>query len=280
MSDMASPTGRRDLHYRSLPGGARLGCGFIAKPDPRGELLEFTAEAQWAVVLVLAGRGTYRDAGSSQPLTPGTLIHRIPGRHHWTVPEPDGQWQEFFLLLPAAWYPALESCGPLAGRTAIWRPGLDRALTRPLFELLPRLRAAADAALPSLCLAMAGWVVEAWTAHRRRQPADDDRLEHARRLLAADLDQRQRPRDIAAALGMEHDAFRRWFRRHTGSAPAAYRDSARLAAAQTLLAGTDLDIAAVATRTGFSDRFAFSKRFRAATGEPPAAFRARHGSRR
>jgi transcriptional regulator GlxA family with amidase domain len=74
---------------------------------------------------------------------------------------------------------------------------------------------------------------------------------------------------------MEHDAFRRWFRRHTGSAPAAYRDAARIAAAQTLLAGTDLDITAIASRTGFSDRFGFSKRFRTATGEPPAAFRAR-----
>ena len=277
MSFMANLSGRRDVHYRSLPGAGRIGCGFIAKPDPRQAFLEFTDEAHWAVVLVLAGSGTYRDASGMQALQAGSLVHRIPGRHHWTIPEADGQWQEFFLLLPAAWYAALVSSGPLSGRPTLWQPGLERALTRLLFEFLPRLRNASDDELPALCLAMAGWVIDAWKAHQRRQPHDHDRLDQARQLLAGNLERRQRPDDIAAALGMEYDAFRRWFRRQTGSAPATYRDAARIAAAQTLLAGTDLGISAIAEQTGFSDRFAFSKRFRAAVGEPPAAFRDRHG---
>lgn len=67
------------------------------------------------------------------------------------------------------------------------------------------------------------------------------------------------------------------FRRHAGRTPAAFVAAARLALAQRLLADRALSIASVATRCGYDDPFHFSRRFRAATGQSPRAWRAALG---
>lgn len=80
-------------------------------------------------------------------------------------------------------------------------------------------------------------------------------------------------RDLAARCNMSEDYFIRRFQAATGVPPNQYVLRCRVDRAARLLLTTDASIEAVATQTGFRDRFYFSRVFRRLTGRPPAAFR-------
>jgi AraC-like DNA-binding protein len=72
---------------------------------------------------------------------------------------------------------------------------------------------------------------------------------------------------------MSENHFIRRFRQAIGLTPASFIQQKRLAAAAQLLLYTDESIDAIALKTGFSDRFYFSRAFRRAMGRPPATYR-------
>jgi AraC-like DNA-binding protein len=63
------------------------------------------------------------------------------------------------------------------------------------------------------------------------------------------------------------------FRREIGLTPFQYLRSYRLHRAQQLLSQTDIRVGEIAARTGFDDRFYFSRAFRRATGMSPSEYR-------
>ncbi len=85
--------------------------------------------------------------------------------------------------------------------------------------------------------------------------------------------------DLAAAareacLSTHH--FHRSFAAVVGATPYAYVAERRLRKAERLLAETDLAVADVCAETGYASLPSFTRRFRARTGLPPAAWRARN----
>lgn len=82
---------------------------------------------------------------------------------------------------------------------------------------------------------------------------------------------------LAHSVGMGASTLRRKFLAATRTTLHAYRLQVRLAAARRLLSETDLTLAAVARRCGWSDQFALSHAFRAETGLSPAAYRRNYG---
>jgi AraC-like DNA-binding protein len=79
--------------------------------------------------------------------------------------------------------------------------------------------------------------------------------------------------ELAARAGLAASRFHELFLAATGVAPMAWVRQRRLALAADLLTGTDLGMAEIAQRSGFCDAFHLNKRFRAAYGIPPTAFR-------
>jgi AraC family transcriptional regulator len=76
-----------------------------------------------------------------------------------------------------------------------------------------------------------------------------------------------------AALSTSH--FRASFRRSTGVSPSEYVQRRRIARAQQDLVETKLPISEIALRCGFADTSHFTRRFKAVSGDTPAAFRNR-----
>lgn len=68
--------------------------------------------------------------------------------------------------------------------------------------------------------------------------------------------------------------FARLFRQTTGEAPHAFILSRRIARVQALLSETDLDLATIAYRTGFSSHAHMATAFKRKLGVTPAAYRA------
>ncbi len=129
-----------------------------------------------------------------------------------------------------------------------------------------------------------GIVYEAFGHYLSRLPADlVERCGNRMTLLqdvmpALDFVQRAlhepiRNDELAQLCNLSEDHFIRRFRTAVGLTPLAYVRKQRVAAAARYLLFTDQPIEAIAERTGFCDRFYFSRVFTQETGRPPAAYR-------
>ncbi|KAA0106065.1 AraC family transcriptional regulator [Mycolicibacterium sp. P1-5] len=81
--------------------------------------------------------------------------------------------------------------------------------------------------------------------------------------------------NLAEAVGSSRASFARRFSTLVGESPIAFLTTWRLALAADLLESSDITVAAVARRVGYSTPFALSTAFKRASGLSPTAFRAR-----
>ncbi len=80
---------------------------------------------------------------------------------------------------------------------------------------------------------------------------------------------------IAASLYLNPDYLGRIFKEHIGCSMTKYKNRLRIAAAKRMLMSTASSIDEIAFATGFSDRFYFSRIFKATEGVTPSEYRRR-----
>jgi AraC family transcriptional regulator len=98
-------------------------------------------------------------------------------------------------------------------------------------------------------------------------------LRRVREHVASRLASAIRLEQLASLAGLSPFHFSRAFKASTGLSPHAYVLRCRIDEAKRLLAGSNLPVAEIARRTGFSGAGQLSTRFRACTGSTPTAFR-------
>ncbi|HOX05947.1 MAG TPA: AraC family transcriptional regulator [Planctomycetota bacterium] len=103
----------------------------------------------------------------------------------------------------------------------------------------------------------------------------DERVVAARRTMEARLGSPPDNSELAAAAGMNVNAFIRLFRRVTGRSPQAWLVARRIDRACLLLQGGAMGIKEIAVQCGFCDRYHFSRVFKRLRGVGPAEFRRR-----
>ena len=92
--------------------------------------------------------------------------------------------------------------------------------------------------------------------------------------LAEEEEGRVALRVVAKAVGMSYFHFSRAFKRSMGMTPTNYIAERRIEAAKKMLEETELPIAEIALRSGFSSQSHFTTSFRRVAGATPRAFRA------
>lgn len=107
----------------------------------------------------------------------------------------------------------------------------------------------------------------------RGQPVDGSWLARSIGLLEAVPGTPTPLTEVAAAVGMPYDAWRKAFRAEVGVAPARFRLDRRLAVAADLLLVTSQSVRSIAADLGFSDERHLVVRFQEAYGCTPAAYR-------
>jgi AraC-like DNA-binding protein len=109
---------------------------------------------------------------------------------------------------------------------------------------------------------------------RRLPPHLDTLLELVRRAWSPPAPTRPLSlRELAAGASISTGYLSRVFRQHYGIGPVAAFELLRLARAATLLARSNLSVAAVAHDCGFANPYHFSRRFHRIYGRPPGRYR-------
>nr|MBA3685357.1 helix-turn-helix transcriptional regulator [Planctomycetota bacterium] len=143
----------------------------------------------------------------------------------------------------------------------------ERAL--PAAALLCRIKSLVFTALAGLFASLPATQARRCFAVVERRKAVHPALAHIEDRLGEPISNRQ----LAALCAMTEDRFIRRFRDEVGQTPAQFVLERRVATAAQRLLFTDDPIDAIAERSGFANRFHFSRIFAARMGAPPAAYR-------
>lgn len=230
------------------------------------------------LILCLRGRGFVRIAGRTHPVRAGHFVwincHR-PHEHGAIVSDP---WEVYWVRAEG---PRLEQISSVLGVLAgpvFGEFDHDAAakIYRRIFDLMPSDRpespALVHAALAEL-IALAFCARQQATAERTpfvppalRQPVERMKLLYF---------QPHRVDDLAALAGMSATHFARVFKAAFGTSPIDWLRRERISQAKRRLVETDAAIKEIAEQVGYTDKYFFSKDFKAHTGLTPRAFRAR-----
>jgi AraC-like DNA-binding protein len=228
----------------------------------------------YALTLVFGGRGHYRDDEHESPLEAGSLIEVLPGRPHWYGLTGPGRWDEVHLVFEGPVFDLCARQGLLGAGSPVhrvtpvswWLARLDGFRTRRP----PVTAAAADDEVCDVLRLLADL-----SSHADVGPSESPGgwLARSQALLAGDLAEPLDLPEVAAAVGLGYESWRKRFQAETGLAPARYRAQRRIEAAADLLRRTSLSNREIAASLGFSDEHHFAKRFRAATGRTTSGYR-------
>jgi AraC-like DNA-binding protein len=270
------PEGRVLFHSDAQTplGGIVLAATIARHPGMPPEPLR--VYGSYAMTFVLQGVGEYRDErGVRLPLRSGDVILVFPEIAHNYRPPAGRLWDESYFVFSGPAFEFLRSIRlfdperPVihVGDIAAWHNRLTAALTAP-YEF-------SDAGRTARVARFAGELAEMLVESRDEKPRPDTAgaLTLAREILSANLAAAVAPEDAASAVGMPYETFRKRFAQETGRAPSHYRLRRRIEAAADLLRYTAMSHAEIAEALGFSDEFAFSKRFKAEMGVAPREFR-------
>jgi AraC-like DNA-binding protein len=258
--------------------GAVTRAGRLVKRDPGPEFSRgFRILQDYAVILLLAGEGRYRDAhGISTRVSAGDLIWVFPGVGHTYGPEEGDKWEELYLVFTGGMFDRCLETGLIDPKRPIWRADPVQEWLRRLTRVIPAQHPIGE--LPALAAASRLQAVIAELASQqgtllRGIDSAPAWLESARSRLEAG----ESPQAVSQSLKLGYDSFRKRFAAITGLAPARFQMLCRIEQACTFLREGELTIKEIAERTGFADEFHFSKRFRQIVGQPPGRFREHEG---
>ena len=106
--------------------------------------------------------------------------------------------------------------------------------------------------------------------------AQPSSLQKVMRFIDLNFQSELKIRQIAEIAGLSETGLTRLFKKHLGTSPARYLIDARIREATTLLQSTEESIDEIAEKTGFSNRYYFTRMFKKTTGQSPAGFRKDH----
>jgi len=237
-----------------------------------------------AFSLILRGKGEFKRLGKTWLVEAPCVITQWPGEMiEYGPTQPDGTWDELYVVYNASLMPALQRCCLLDLERPVWSIA-DLPAVNVQIEELTLL---SKSPTPELVVDRVDRVCERLvleTCLAPRPAAKDEGAIHA--LLAkARLDFRKTVNLEREAVkkGMSASTFRRRWALINEVSPSRYLQQLKIREACRLLVETALPIHEIASEVGFDDEFYFSRRFHAQTQMAPRDYRKAyqtHGLRR
>lgn len=267
---------KKDVIYRCIGtdfANGILACGYMPKTLKEESQYNFLID-YYSCFLVLSGSGFYYTKDNVKfPIHAGDFVQRIPGLCHSTEIIPDGSWLEFFISFGRTTYDYLCSLSLLPADTPVLKANFEDSTIQRFSRLLAKLKEAKDAELPYLSLKAQEIVLSMLNQTQNASPEDSlkESMEEACRMLSADINKAISLENVAAALHMSYENFRKQFRKFAGTSPSQYRIEQKMKHAKLMLL-SGISIKETALLTGYSDAYSFTKQFTQSVGVPPGRY--------
>lgn len=235
------------------------------------------------LIYTLSGIGEVGAGGDRRLSRVGDWFLFDPGvpQHYRTAPRESasaGAWELIWVHVHprADWSPYLDWLGRAEGFAYLHLD--DMTVRRRVERCLKQVAARCFSAEPlSTDLAMnALETALLFAARGRLDPAAarlGPRLRHVIDLIHARFDEPWTIAHLANHVPLSPSRFAHLFREQLGVTPLQYLETHRLQRARQLLETTGLGVAQIAQAVGYPDAFYFSRRFKAAVGQSPRAYR-------
>lgn len=265
--------------------GLRWPCSFLPEPvlagrfrfDDRG--FPYSYRGSTHALHVYEYAGIFRLGDTDIALRPGDATVTPAGSEsRYDLPSPGHHWCVHFRPLRGAppgreaLLPALVHCGPARTRLVSGIQRIAGLLAAPDADSA-LAQATAAAVLLDLLLTMAQ--LGCRRPSHERALRSTAAVQQAAALIDGQLEAPLSASAIARRVGLSPNWLARAFRAHYGTTMAGYLLSRRIELAQSQLRGTDLPVARIAERLGFSDVQHLNKQFRRLVGVSPSAWRLR-----
>ena len=272
LPDLRKMFPKSDAVYRQYsPRCYSCGIGFLLSPSDQ---LNATP-CSYSFSYIMYGRMRYTDsAGRSELLQSGMVFQRHPGRTHSTEILSD-EYAEAFMELDSSWYDLMKRNEIPLLECRCFNPGFHMDYLRQFSWLKERL----NNCMPRDVGAVIGRMITLM-CDMYIDCADNDLADSAQRsqihralgLLADESSVFANYAELAAAVGMRPDAFRKAFKNITGHAPGEFMIRKRIDRACAMLKVQNRSIKEIADLLGYPDVYTFSKQFKKFIGCPPSKF--------
>lgn len=231
-----------------------------------------------------SGRGLFLSEGEYYSLEAGDLIFVAPGKRHYSRSlKPDSPCCcRFSYFSEAAVHAALAAVGEKSRDRAIKNaaliPAVLRAAETPIATaLLKTLTDARGGTAKGHPLRLAALLLEADSlfslSAEKAAPAIPQDMRALAEHLSLHYNEEETAAALAAAWHLSESQLRRRFAAAYGKPPIAFRNALRVEIAAELLVHTELSVADVADRVGYSSPSDLYRAFRAAHGMSPLSYR-------
>lgn len=247
-----------------------IACGYITNPSNNSQIE--VKNLYYSCFVVLKGKGEYSDEfGRKYKLAPGKLVQRLPGIRHTITVNPNIQWKEYFLSFGSSTYYALISMGLLDPNFPVLDCNISESSQNEFDELLNLLKHAENPMLFSISQRMQNCILNL-LSNTQITTRQKRIISKAKDLLSSNLHVNYTEHDIADILCIGYENFRKNFKKEVGVSPMVYRNQQRMNAAKTMLL-SELPIAEIGERLGYTDAFTFSKQFKKHCGKYPSVYK-------
>ncbi len=231
----------------------------------------------YGLIYMVAGKGYYADArGLKRDLVAGDVILIFPELAHAYGPKPGHPWRHLYFVFEGPQFDLWRKRGLLDPARPVGHAEPVEFWARRLEEaVMPEESHGPAAALRAL----GRWLeplaeLLALRDADTRDPAGGGWLAESQRLLGApDARGWPKPQQVARAVGLNYENFRKRFAARTGVSPGQFQKRKRIDRARAAIYQGNRTLKQLAEELEFSDAFHFSKAFKQVTGTTPSEFR-------
>lgn len=239
---------------------------------------KFRTFDQYGLVYLQSGNGFYRDAnGNSTSLRPGDLIAIYPTVPHTYYAGRNDRWDNLDVHFVGPVFDTLVEAGILDTKHPVHHPPDE--WYGEMIDLLTHPQSSNTVEALAYLYQFAALVIKGCASPVRvEQPMSSAPwMEQALIILQCDLHKQITIEEVARAVGLSYENFRKLFEKQVGIPPIAYRTQVRIRLACRLLRETDLSIRQVAQAIGLGDNpHRFAKHFAQMLGMSPKEYRKAH----
>ena len=227
---------------------------------------------------ILKGCGRLRYGKRTIPIKAPCVFVAWPGAYLEFGPEPEGAtWEQLFMVYDSGLASMFDAWDIHPSRKPVWPIASPQTIRNLINELIGCMRNVnALGMVDRIDRVCERLLLESRLeqAVPPKTPHDAD-LDHIRRHLSRNLDQRYDAEVLARQYGMAEVTFRRYWTARFGTPFKRDIMNLRMQEACRLLTETDREIKEIAGALGFGDPLYFSRRFAKLMGDPPTEYRKR-----